>query len=108
MEAGHEFEGSVIVHMEEREEGWEEGQEGWKKRGRKEGRVGGVFNNLLVLLVVSVYCVVNMDLPRADITPSWRRLILAQELGDPLSGGASLVADSWLCTVPVPGIIAGL
>lgn len=48
MEAGHEFEGFVIVHMEEREAGWEEGQEGWKKRGRKEGRVGGVFNNLLV------------------------------------------------------------
>lgn len=48
MEVGHEFEGSVIVHMEEREEGWEEGQEGWKTRERKEGRVGGVFNNLLV------------------------------------------------------------
>lgn len=41
-------------------------------------------------------------MPRTAITPSWKRWILAQQLGDPLSGGASLVADSWLCTVPVP------
>lgn len=97
-----------LVHMEEKEEGWEEGWEGWRKR-RQEGGVGVVWNNLLVLLMfLFAVWLINMNLPRGGITPSWRRLILAQWLVDPLSGGTSLVADSWLCTVPAPGTISGL